>query len=331
MIWLLALFAGDPNFASDVRPVLEKRCWGCHGAAVQMGGLRLDTGDGLAKGSHSGAVIVAGNSEGSLLVRLIERREPKRKMPPTGEALTSAEIASIREWIDRGAAWPKDFAAPLAIPKAAPALPAVTLRAWPRNSLDYAALASLEKSGKLPQPEASRRVLVRRVSLELTGLPPDPEFAREFLLDNRPDAYDRLVESALAFPSRLPSRHGDGDLRLRLLSAGFRQERDPAPMSNAEWRQAALSAAGSLPPAATPRDLPPAVWLSEAVRALAERALREAAEATLEAHVEALFWICLARPPASADWKALRRGTAPLTLLRAAKYVLELEEFRSKP
>ncbi len=332
MIGLLFLFAGDPNFSRDVLPVLEKRCWGCHGPAVQMGGLRLDNADGAAKGSHTGAVISPGNSEASLLVRLIERREPKRKMPPTGEPLNAAEIASLREWIDRGAAWPKDLA-PAAIPerKSAPALPAVTLRSWPRNALDYTALAALEKQGKLPQPEASRRTLLRRLSFDLTGLPPSVDLARDFLLDNRPDAYDRLVASLLASPSRLTSKLDEEDLRRQLLSATYRQERTPIALSRAEWRHAALFAAGALAPSAVPIDLPPATWLPNAVQALADRAIREHENASVETRIEALFQICLSRPPSAADWKALRRNPAPLTLLRAARYLLELEEFRSKP
>ena len=210
MLWAIALIptlsaAATADFARDVAPVFEKHCLGCHGPQMQMNGLRLDQKESALKGSRSGPVIVPRNSAGSRLIRLVSGTSPDKKvMPPAGTRLTAAEIATLRAWIDQGAAWPDGFVIAAARPKhwafqpiTHPAPPAVRNRAWARNAIDDFVLAKLEAEGVAPSPEASKATLIRRLSLDLTGLPPSPEEVRAFLNDNRPDAYDRLVDRLL--------------------------------------------------------------------------------------------------------------------------------------
>ncbi len=191
-------------YARDIEPLLAKHCYVCHGSQQQMGGLRLDRKDAALK------VIQPGNSAASRLIRMVGGLENK-VMPPIGARLTKAEIGLLRAWVDQGVDWP---AAPQAQSAAAatqsthwsfrkitrPNPPAVRDRAWPRNSIDSFILARLEKEGIAPSPEAPKTTLIRRLSLDLTGLPPTPQQVEEFLQDNRPDAYARLVDRLLDSP-----------------------------------------------------------------------------------------------------------------------------------
>ena len=193
-------------FARDIEPLLQKRCLLCHGAQQQMSGFRLDREDAALKGGTGGQDIKPGNSAGSRLIRLVAGLETK-VMPPVGARLTAAEIGLLRAWIDQGPAW--------SVPQTSnprgsshwafqsiqrPAAPAVRDRKWPRNPVDSFILARLESEKIAPSPEAGKLTLLRRVSLDLTGLPPTPEEVREFLDDNRPDAYERLVDRLLDSP-----------------------------------------------------------------------------------------------------------------------------------
>ncbi len=195
------------DFARDIQPLLEQRCQLCHGARQQMNGLRLDQKQSALR------VIQPGNSAASLLIRMVAGLE-KKVMPPIGARLTAAEIGLLRAWIDQGADWPAAAPAVTAAGTAgAPAStlwslqkirrpdpPAVRDHAWPRNPIDNFILAKLETEGVAPSPEAPRPTLIRRLSLDLTGLPPTPEEVAAFLDDNRPDAYERLVDHLLASP-----------------------------------------------------------------------------------------------------------------------------------
>ena len=221
MLWafaLIPLLAADNtlpppaktkiDFARDVAPVFEKHCLGCHGPQMQMSGLRLDQKASALKGGRSGRVIVPRDSASSRLIRLVAGASPDRKvMPPAGARLSAAEIGVLRAWIDQGAAWPDGFVVAAARPPhwafqpiAHPAPPAVRNGAWVRNPIDAFVLAKLEAEGIAPSPEASRATLARRLSLDLTGLPPSPEGVRAFVADNRPDAYERLVDRLLDSP-----------------------------------------------------------------------------------------------------------------------------------
>jgi hypothetical protein len=188
------------EFARDIEPLLAKRCVLCHGPQQQMSGLRLDQKDAALKGGASGADILPGKSAESRLVRLVGGLE-KKVMPPMGARLTTDEIGLLRAWIDQGVDWSTAKAPHWSFQKIERTpVPAVRDRAWPRNAVDNFILARLEHEGIAPSPEAGKLTLLRRVSLDLTGLPPTPEEVREYLSDNRPDAYERLVDRLLDSP-----------------------------------------------------------------------------------------------------------------------------------
>ena len=187
------------DYARDIEPLLTKRCYLCHGPQQQMSGLRLDRKDNTL------TVVQPGNSAASRLIVMVAGADKAKKaMPPIGPRLTAAEIGLLRAWIDQGFEWPAPQNAKAPQPThwsfrkvTRPDPPAVTDRAWPRNPIDNFILACLEKEGIAPSSEAPKSTLVRRLSLDLTGLPPTPQEVEEFLHDNRPDAYERLVDRLL--------------------------------------------------------------------------------------------------------------------------------------
>jgi mono/diheme cytochrome c family protein len=196
------------DYLRDVKPILTKNCVGCHGPDKQRGSLRLDTAAAALKGGAHGAAVVAGKSGESLLVRAVTAAEGVKEMPPKDRTkLTEKEIAVLRAWIDGGAKHPADegpakpttkhwaFQAPQR-----PDEPAVKDAEWCRNPIDKFILARLEKEGVKPSPEADRVTLIRRLSLDLTGLPPSPREIDDFVKDKRPDAYERVVDRLLASP-----------------------------------------------------------------------------------------------------------------------------------
>jgi hypothetical protein len=201
---LCPLFAQTVDFTRDVEPVFAKRCSACHGAGQQMAGLRLDEPQAALKGSKSGPVIVPGKSAESKLIK----RVANKTMPPVGEPLTRDQVAVLSAWIDQGAKWPAQQTKtgnPKSShwsfqPIAKPAIPAVRKRDWPRNAIDAFVLARLEAENIQPSPEANKNTLIRRLSLDLTGLPPTPVEVDQFVADNRPDAYERTVDRLLASP-----------------------------------------------------------------------------------------------------------------------------------
>jgi len=193
------------DFTRDIAPLLTKRCQLCHGPQQQVSGLRLDQKEAALKGGTSGKDIIPGNSAGSRLIRLVSGLESKI-MPPMGAPLTAAEIGLLRAWIDQGAVWPAQQtgvkgSTHWAFQKITrPKPPVVRDTAWPRNAIDNFILANLESKSIRPSPEASKATLLRRVSLDITGLPPTPEEVESFLHDDRPDAYERVVERLLQSP-----------------------------------------------------------------------------------------------------------------------------------
>jgi mono/diheme cytochrome c family protein len=203
--------AADVSFENEVEPLFRSRCQVCHGAAQQLSGLRLDSREGALKGGYSGAVIIPGDSKASRLIRVISGADEKVRMPPSGPPLTPDEIATIANWIDQGAkgpAAPALTAAPGKTksdhwafqPVTRPAPPSVRNEVWLRNDIDRFVLARLETQNIQPSPEAARATLARRVSLDLIGLPPTPGEIEEFLSDDNPAAYERLVDRLLESP-----------------------------------------------------------------------------------------------------------------------------------
>ena len=198
------------DFVRDIEPLFKSRCQACHGTAQQLSGLRLDDAEQALKGGYSGPVILPKNSAKSRLVHLVAGIEEKVVMPPAGKRLTPAEIGLLRAWIDQGAKWPIDAKSTKAVstrsthwsfqPITRPQPPQTNNAAWARNAVDQFILARLGKEGIEPAAEAAKTTLIRRVSLDLTGLPPTPAEVSEFVHDNRPDAYERLVDRLLASP-----------------------------------------------------------------------------------------------------------------------------------
>jgi mono/diheme cytochrome c family protein len=204
----LAPAAEPVEYLRDVKPLLMKNCVRCHGPDLQRGGLRLDTAASALKGGEKGPAVVPGKAADSLLVQAVSGAEGVKAMPPKGARLTEQEIAAVRAWIDAGAKHPADeiaakpsgtkhwaFQAPQR-----PDEPDVNDAKWCRNPIDKFILARLEKEGVKPSPEADRVTLIRRLSLDLTGLPPSPREVDDFVQDKREDAYERLVDKLLASP-----------------------------------------------------------------------------------------------------------------------------------
>jgi hypothetical protein len=195
------------DFASQVRPILIERCGKCHGPDTQKAGLRLDIRDRALRGGDSGPAITPGKPDESLLVAKITAEDDAEAMPPDGARLSLAERDVLRRWVREGAQWPDRLSGEGAQekhwafePMASANPPDVQNRTWVRNPLDRVILARLEKDGLSPSPEADRRTLVRRLFLDLLGLPPNPAEVREFVDDPAEDAYERLVDRLLSSP-----------------------------------------------------------------------------------------------------------------------------------
>jgi mono/diheme cytochrome c family protein len=201
------------DFATEVAPVFQSRCQACHGPKLQMSSLRLDNGNAALQGGASGPIIKPGHSSESPLVLRIAGAKGLGPMPPSGPRLTSEQIGLIRAWIDQGAVWtgvgsenPTSASSAKSSshwafqPIRQPQPPAVSDASWVRNPIDAFVLARLDGEKLKPSPEAARPVLLRRISLDLTGLPPTPEEIDAFVGDSRPDAYERQVDRLLASP-----------------------------------------------------------------------------------------------------------------------------------
>jgi hypothetical protein len=232
-----AASAGDENrairsererfFEQSVRPLLAENCYSCHSDKKQKGGLRLDSLEAILKGGESGPAVVPGKPDESLLVEAINYEGPE--MPPTGK-LAPEKVAVLTRWVSMGAPWPAmDRAAPHAIATAAKALPrpaladqalalwsfqplrrptvpdrpksdASAINDWSLNPIDRFIARKLHEHQLNPSPEADRATLIRRVTFDLTGLPPSPDEIDAFLGDEDPGAYERLVDRLLASP-----------------------------------------------------------------------------------------------------------------------------------
>ena len=198
--------AAEPlEFEREIRPLLIDRCGECHGAKVQKSSLRLDVKSAAFKGGDGGPVIVAGKSGDSELVRRITSADPDERMPPKAP-LTAAQIDRLRKWIDEGANWPESDA-----DRAAARDKRLDHWAWQPirkisppptggSEIDAFVRGKLAELQLQPSAEADRRTLLRRLSFDLHGLPPSPEAIAAFLADERPDAYERLVDQFLAAP-----------------------------------------------------------------------------------------------------------------------------------
>lgn len=238
---LAAQETGEAFFEARVRPVLVKQCYSCHShqAKRARGGLMLDSRAALLRGGDSGAVVVPGKPNDSLLIKGIRHTDSDFQMPPKGK-LPEADIAALTKWVELGAPWPegkkddtraaghfsdedRKWWAIQPLRKIEP--PKVDAAAWSANPIDRFIHARLRAEGLQPSPAADRRTLLRRVKFDLTGLPPTPEELEAFVKDDRPDAVERLVDRLLDSPQfgEHWARHWL-DLVRYAESDGFRQD-----------------------------------------------------------------------------------------------------------
>jgi len=205
-------------FEAQVRPVLADHCVKCHGPSKSKAGLRLDSRAALLAGGDSGPALVPGKPGESPLVAAIRHEGDGPKMPPS-KKLPDRLVADLVRWVEMGAPWPGDDGTAGPTPRRGefritaedrahwafrpigrPAVPAVAGRSWPGNPIDAFVLAGLEAEALKPNPPAARPALIRRVTYDLTGLPPTPREVQEFLADTSPTAYEALVDRLLASP-----------------------------------------------------------------------------------------------------------------------------------
>jgi hypothetical protein len=205
-------------FEKRVRPILVNHCYTCHSADTQPHGeLRVDDRNGLLTGGNSGPAVVPGHPEESLLLQRIRSADPKRRMPREGTPLTEAEIKDLATWISDGVAWPSEQI-PASLghggpayerlrarhwawqPLTDPKVPVVANASWPSGEIDRFILAKLEQNKLGPVADADPTTLIRRLTLDLTGLPPSPVDIDAFVKDKSKDAYARLVDRLLQSP-----------------------------------------------------------------------------------------------------------------------------------
>ena len=189
------------DFGRDVRPILSENCFSCHGPDEQsrQRGLRLDIREGVFadRGPFGGPAIVAGNSSESLLYRRITAAAEHERMPQGRARLSDADIETLKRWIDQGAEWKLHWSFQ---PPVRPTPPAVIDSKWARNPIDNFVLARIERDGLRPSHETDRATLLRRVTLDLTGLPPTLAEIDAFLKDTSPNAYEAVVDRLLRSP-----------------------------------------------------------------------------------------------------------------------------------
>ncbi len=204
--------AADPvDYQRDIKPLLKTRCYACHGALQQKSELRVDTANSMRRGGASGPAIIAGKPRESLLIERVAARDDDQRMPPEGEPLTAAQVELLQGWIASGAVAPEGE-----LPEASPAehwafqaverpaVPAVARETWLRNPIDAFVSEQHERFELVPQAEAPRSLLIRRLYLDLIGVPPSAEELARIDADQHPDWYERLVDQLLDDP-----RHGE--------------------------------------------------------------------------------------------------------------------------
>ena len=213
LVWLSAASAQQPDAAESarffemrIRPLLQEKCVPCHSDEKHTSGLSLENRRGIEGGGNRGPVALAGKPDESRIIQAVEYTGPL-KMPPTSK-LREEQITDLKTWVRAGMPWSEANSHDRAPnsdhwafkPPVRPALPEVHNTAWPRNPIDRFVLARLEKEGLEPSPEADKATLIRRLSLDLIGLPPTPAEIGAFIADAQPGAYERLVERLLASP-----------------------------------------------------------------------------------------------------------------------------------
>jgi mono/diheme cytochrome c family protein len=204
LCWSWSTKAAAPakvDFARQVRPILAENCFECHGPEPKgrKADLRLDSREAVFADRGGYHVVVPGGPDESEMILRVSAEEPDEIMPPlkSKRHLTKAQIDLLKRWVAEGASWSDHWSF---IPPVRPALPEVSDASWCRNAIDRFVLAKLDAAGIKPSPAADRTTLIRRLSLDLHGLPPTPEEVDDFRSDERPDAYERLIDRLLASP-----------------------------------------------------------------------------------------------------------------------------------
>jgi len=189
---------GEVHFSRDIRPILNQNCMPCHGGVRQKNGVSfLFRGEALGTGKSGKRTIVPGKPDESELIARVTSSDPDARMPYHAPPLPPQQIDVLRRWIKQGAKWEDHWAF---VPPRPRQVPAVKRTDWPRQPFDRFILARLEWEGLTPSPEADRSALLRRVSLDLTGLPPTPEEQASFLADSSSNAYEKQVDRLLMSP-----------------------------------------------------------------------------------------------------------------------------------
>jgi mono/diheme cytochrome c family protein len=207
-----ALAAGSSppvDFAKHIHPLFQSTCYECHGPEKQKGNLRLDSRSAALKGGKSGKAIVPHDPAKSLLLERVLSKDDDERMPAKHDPLSGQQIALLRTWIEQGAHWPDSLAGVNVetgahwayVKPVRPQIPKISNPGWAKNGIDYFIAARLEKEGLRPSPEAAKETLIRRVTLDLTGLPPTPAEIDAFLADQSPDAYEKVVDRLLRSPA----------------------------------------------------------------------------------------------------------------------------------
>ena len=198
LLW--AQSSADPvDYGRQIQPILAKRCYACHGPDKSEGGLRLNDKEAVFSPLESGKqALAAKDLDASELYRRVTSRDEAIQMPPEGDPLSDAQIELIRRWIEQGAEWKEHWAF---VPPNPQPPPSVKDRQWVSNSIDAFILNKLEQNGFVPAPALEKSALLRRVTYDLTGLPPTPNEVQAFLEDESPKAYENVVDRLLQSPS----------------------------------------------------------------------------------------------------------------------------------
>lgn len=188
----------EVSYNEAIRPIFNEQCIACHGGVKREAGFsllfRADALDTTESGKHP---LVPGDPGESEIIRRVTHSDPDERMPPKGEPLTAEQVDKLKQWIEAGAPWEKHWAYVL---PTKPKLPGVAKSEWPRNGIDHFILARLEQEGLAPSPRADCHRLMRRVHLDVVGLPPSPDRVAAFCADPSPAAYEQVVDSLLASP-----------------------------------------------------------------------------------------------------------------------------------
>ena len=234
------------DYAKEVQPIFRRRCYSCHGVDKQEGGLRLDRKKRALLGGDTVKAIVPGRPQDSHILALVAETVAGERMPPEGALLSAAEVQSLRRWIEQGANWPDDGQVETSShwafqPIRSPAIPDMAGSVWARNSLDAFILRELAKQQRSPSADAQRAVLIRRVYLDVLGLPPTPQEWEAWRHDPREDWYERMVDHVLASP-HFGERWGRLWLDLARYADSDGYEKDQPRPNAYHWRDWVLDA-----------------------------------------------------------------------------------------